>query len=337
MEVVMQDIDREISEKYSLNIKNIIPFKDTHIINTTSGKKVLRRSLLHPDRILFVHGAKEHLFNNNFRNIDRYICTTENVPYINLNGNYYTLTDMIEGRECNFDDRDDTIAATRLLASFHKASKGYNAPENSIIEDDLGKIPVYFSKRLNELKKLRKMAQKGRSKFDFLFMENIDYFYNIGDNVVKQLEKSKYMELVNKTRLEKSFCHHDFTQRNIYFYENQQILTNYEYCCYELKVYDIANFLRRKLRKCNWDVNEAKIVLDEYCKIEPITEDEFYIIRLMLLFPQKFWRVANKYYNSRRSWAERVFTSKLQEVVDEAKYHDEFFACLPMKIDHLSS
>lgn len=324
MEGYMQDIDREISEKFNLNIKNIVPFKDAHIVNTTSGKKILRISKLHPDKILFVHGAKEHLFKNNFANLDRYLCTIEDDPYIYLNGGYYTLVNMIEGRECNLDNREDTIAATRLLASFHKASKGYIAPPGSMIEDDLGKIPLYFNKRLSELKKLKKIAKKGRSKFDYLFLDCIDYFYGVGDSVIKQLENSGYNELVCNAREDKSFCHHDFTHRNIFFNDKDVYLTSFDYCCYELKVYDIANFLRRKLRKCNWNVNEARIILDEYVKIEPISDEEFNILKLMLLFPQKFWRVANKYYNSKRSWTERIFTAKLQEVIDEVSYHEKF-------------
>lgn len=323
-EVLMQDIDREISEKYALNIKSIIPYKDAHIVHTTSGRKLLKKSQFHPNRLLFVHGAKEHLYKNGFKSLDRYLCTVENDPYISLNGNFYTLTNMIEGRECNLDNRDDTISSARLLASFHKASRGYIAPENSRVEDDLGKLPIYFNKRLNELRKLKKMARKGRSSFDYLFLESIDHFYETGEKVVKQLENSRYMELVRTAQQEKIFCHHDYTHRNIIFSDSKVFLTNFEYCCYELKIYDIANFLRRKLRKCNWNANEAKLIIDEYTKIEPINEEEFFIMKLMLLFPQKFWRVANRYYNSRKSWAERVFTAKLQEVIDEAGYHEQF-------------
>ena len=47
-------------------------------------------------------------------------------------------------------------------------------------------------------------------------------------------------------------------------------------------------------------------------------------MKLMLAFPQKFWRVVNRYYNSRRSWSERSYVTKLQEVIDEAEPHRKF-------------
>jgi hypothetical protein len=47
-------------------------------------------------------------------------------------------------------------------------------------------------------------------------------------------------------------------------------------------------------------------------------------MKLILQFPQKFWRVGNRYYNSKRSWAERVFTEKLEEAIDEIDNHKKF-------------
>jgi len=64
------------------------------------------------------------------------------------------------GRECDFNNRDDVIRASKTLAMLHKTSKGYIPPQNSIIRSDLGKLPEYFSKRLEEIKRTKKMAQR---------------------------------------------------------------------------------------------------------------------------------------------------------------------------------
>lgn len=80
------------------------------------------------------------------------------------------------------------------------------------------------------------------------------------------------------------------------------------------------------MRKCNWDISKVEVILDKYCSVEPITREELEVMKLILQFPQKFWRVANKFYNSRRSWSERSFMGKLQEVVDEMEDHRRFLA-----------
>lgn len=324
MQGINDEIYRQITEKYGFDIKSAVPFKDAYILNTSKARKVLRKCPFSPQRILFIHGAKEHLYANNFKNLDRCLCTLDGDPFITIDGTNYTITNVIDGRECNFDDTNDVIKAANLLASLHKASKGYIPPENSLIQDELGKLPIYFKKRLDEMRKLKKVARRGRNKFDYLFLEYVDYFCNIGENVMQQLSLPCYERVVNKTKQDRLFCHHDFTHQNIICNNEKAFVINFNYCCFELKVYDIANLLRRKMRKCNWDIKEARIMLDEYRKVEEISSDDFFIMKLILQFPQKFWRVANRYYNSKRSWSEKSYILKLQEVVDEVGHHEKF-------------
>ena len=320
----MQDIGKEIADKYNLDIKNIFPYKDSYILNTNMGKRVMKRSTLSPERIMFIHGVKEYLFQNNFKNTDRYICNIDGNPFITINGSIHTLSEIIEGNECNFDNKADILKATELLANFHKASRGYKPAGNCVIRDDLGKLPIYFSKRLDELKKLKKVARKGKTKFDYLFLEHIDYFYNLGENALQLIESSEYYKLSENTRNIGMLCHHDFAHHNIICAENKVSLINFDYCCFELKVYDIANFLRRKMRKCDWEVKEAQVIISKYNSIETISKEDFMVLQIIMQFPQKFWRVVNKYYNSRHSWSEKSYIARLQEVIDEIPFHKNF-------------
>jgi len=320
----MHEIDREISEKFGFEIKSLAPYKDAFIINTSSGRKVLKRTALFPERIQFIHNAKEHLYGNGFSNIDRYLCTVEGKPYVSVDGYNYMITDFIEGNECNFDNRNEMINASRLLAQLHKASKGFMPSEDCVVKDDLGKIPQYFSKRLEEIKKLSKIARKGRSKFDYMFLSNFDYFYSLGESALELINSSRYENLISISRKERVLCHHDYTHHNIIKSGETYSVLNFEFCCFEVKVYDLANLLRRKMRRCNWDINEARIIIDEYRAIEDLSEDDIYVMKTILQFPQKLWRVVNRYYNSRRSWSEKSYIVKLQEVIDEIEHHKRF-------------
>jgi len=320
----MQWIDKEIAVRYNLDVKNILPFRDIYILTTLKGKKVLKKSPFSPERIMFIHGAKEHLYQNNFKSLDSFLCTVDGYPYINFQDEIYTLSDYPEGRQCDFDDREDVIKAANLLARLHKASKGYVPPENSKVQDDLGKLPAYFNKRFAELRRLKKIAGKRRSSFDRLFLQHADYFCNRAEKVIEQLGGGEYESAVDAARHEKVFCHHDFTHNNLICSDNRISVINFDYCRYELKVYDVANFIRRKMRKCKWDIEEAGVILKEYLSVEKISREEFFVMKLMLQFPQKFWRVANKYYNSKRNLAEKAFYINLQEAVDEVCYHERF-------------
>lgn len=326
----MQEIEKEICEIYDLEIRNSYPVKDFFIIETSSGKKVFKRVNFSPERILFIHGAKEHLHKNGFINIDRYLCTREGKPYADVNGINYTIAEAASGRECNLDNREDVIKASKALAMLHSASRGYIPPKNSLVRDDLGNLPNYFNKRLDEIKRVKKIAQREKGKFDYLILKYIDYFYSLGEEAVEKIYCSKYSEIVERTKKEGIFCHHDFTHCNIICDENKTFVINFDFVSHELKVYDVANLLRRKMRKCSWDINEAKVIIDAYTSIEPISNEEFYIMNIMLQFPQKFWRVINKYYNSRRTWREKNFFNKFEEVTGEIEHHKKFLEAFDM-------
>jgi spore coat protein I len=78
------------------------------------------------------------------------------------------------------------------------------------------------------------------------------------------------------------------------------------------------------MRKCNWDINKAKLILNTYRNIEPLSQDELKVMKSMLQFPQKFWRVINRYYNSKRHWAQKNFTIMLEDVIKEKDAHVDF-------------
>jgi len=317
-------ITNALNSKYGLNIKSSIPVRDGFILITSNGKLLCKETHSKIDRILFVHGAKEHLSNNGFKNQDYYLCADSGEPYIIIDGKCYIISYVVDGKECDFEDTNDIKRASNLLAKMHLASIGYIQTEGSLVIDELGRLPSSFSKRLREIKRMEKIASRRRSNFDYMYLEYCNYFYEMGKDALDYILSPIYDKLVVDTRACKSICHNDLTYSNIILNDNKESLINFDFCSYELKVYDLANFIRRRMRKCNWDICEAKIITDEYRRVNELTAEDFYVMKIMLQFPQKFWRVANKYYNSSRSWAQRVLVDKLDDAIEEIEYHKKF-------------
>ena len=89
-----------------------------------------------PQKLLFVYGAKEHLINNGFSSIDRYYLNAEGEPYALVNEDLYTLSEWIQGRECDFYNLEEIKKAAKTLANLHQSSKGYERPENTKLKSD---------------------------------------------------------------------------------------------------------------------------------------------------------------------------------------------------------
>lgn len=320
----MHELERELQDNYDIKINSISNFRDMFIANTDSGRKLIKITTLKPDRVSFIAEVKEHLYKNGFCNIDRNIYTCSGNACITYNDQTVYVSRYVEGRESNLDNREESIRCARLLAEMHKASIGFTCTENSSPRNELGRLPASYRKRLDEIKKLKKNAVKGKMKFDNLMCKYVDYFHELGERALNLLDTSDYFELVEEAERIRSISHHDFNHHNIYVQNNELYLINFEYCCYDLKVYDLVNLLRRKMRKCFWNIDEAAIILNEYSKIEALSESELDLMKVMLMFPQKFWRVINKYYNSRKSWSEQNYVSRLEEVIDEVQYLRDF-------------
>lgn len=313
-----------LNSKYRLNIKSLTLVRNGYLLTTSKEKFLLRETVGNVNRIWFVHNVKNYLTNNGFYNHDYYLCTDSGEPYINIDGKYYIVARYIEGRKCDFESADDVRRASNLLARMHLASVGYTQKDTGCESDELGKLPFIFNKRLRELKRMEKIASRRKGDFDYLFLEYCNYFYEIGKEALEYVSSPIYDKLVEETRRLGSICHNDLTNNNIIMTDKEEFLINFDYCSYDLKVYDLANLIRRRMRKCNWDVHEAKIITDEYRRVNKLTVEDFYVMKIILQFPQKFWRVANRYYNSRKGWVQRVLIDKLKEAVSEIDCHRKF-------------
>ncbi|MCX7772759.1 MAG: CotS family spore coat protein [Clostridia bacterium] len=313
--------NREMIETaYGMRISSIKPCRAGYILDTDQGKKYFRQCQCSENRIAYVHDAKQHLMNHGFTTLDPYQVTAEGRPSMEIESQLYIMTPFIDGRECEFGEDSDAIKASVALASMHKAGKGFKARPGLAIPNDLGKMPESLGKRYDEILRMRRKAERERGAFDYIYLDCVDKFTALAEESLRLLDGPEYPRLVKKTLLEGGICHHDYSYQNILMKGPTTYITGFEACGEEIRVYDLVNLLRRKMRKCNWNPTKATLLLEAYSEFEPITKDENVVMKAMLLFPQKFWRVANRYYNSRRSWAQKNFTGMLEEVV--AEYHD---------------
>lgn len=310
----------EIERQFNIKIESLKPSKGVYFLKTNKGNKCLKRINYGIQKLLFVYGAKEHLINNGFDRVDRYDMSIDDTPYAIINEDIYTLSEWIEGRECDFKDTNDVTSAAKTLADIHIASKGYEPPENSKLKTDLGRWPHLMEKRIKSFDKMRDMSHKNNKKsdFDLIYIKNIDSFKKLGVRALKVLNDSSYNKLCSMEEEQKGFCHHDYTYNNIIIdNDNNLNVIDFDYCKREIRDYDISNFMIKVLKRRSWDIEIAKLIIDSYNEVSPLMDDEYRVIFAFLLFPQRFWRLSNRYYYNEVNWTENTFNSKINEIVSE--------------------
>ena len=225
---IRQTLEKHLGKKIVLKAN-----KGVYYLRTNKGERCLKKINYGPQKLLFVYGAKEHLIKNGFNMVDRYFLNIEGEPYALVNEVLYTLSEWLEGRECDFHNVEEVKLAAKTLATMHEASKGYDPPENSKLKSDLGRWPHLMEKRIKSLDKMRDMIRKknNKSEFDLLYLKSMEFYKEMGKKAFDTLQGSAYYDLCSVTEKEKSFCHHDFTYHIIILDDNNDVhVIDFDFC-----------------------------------------------------------------------------------------------------------
>ena len=109
-------------------------------------------------------------------------------------------------------------------------------------------------------------------------------------------------------------CHGDCNQHNILHTAEGFCLINFENMFWGKQVVDLVNFLRKMMEKNSWSIQLGRSILEEYDKVVNLTEGDRKLIYILLLFPEKFWKISNHYSNSHKAWVSGRDIEKLEKL-----------------------
>ena len=77
--------------------------------------------------------------------------------------------------------------------------------------------------------------------------------------------------------------------------------TNFEKFKRDVQVEDLYYFLRKVMEKHGWKERLGDNMINAYSAIRPITDAELEYLKIRLIYPEKFWKIANSYYHSNKA------------------------------------
>lgn len=310
------DLSRIMSH-WGLTVLNYEKIKDVYKVSTDNGFKNLKVSPLIPKRLLFVHQCINHLQTNGFQGMYPVIPTLDGRTYIFDDQYAYSLFNWIEGRQCDFGDLNELREATGLLAEFHRRSKGFIPPSHSNMRDRLGKCLHHFVERYQDLLDFKvTAASMPEDPFAQTFLNQVDFFLPIAAHAIVKLRQSSYPDLIQSARQNHTFCHGDPAARNFIITPERRIfMIDFDSCRLDLPVMDLIKFARRVLKKYNWDYKIAKILVDAYHQVNPLSINELEVMKAVFYFPQKFWRIAIRYFHHHGHHSPERSMQKLKKYV----------------------
>lgn len=322
----MKDIYLRVFDAYGLKVKNISRGWGSYICKTDKGVKLIKEEKRSVDQLLFEHQLKEHLYRNGFSNIDRYCVTDNKAPFVKINKNTYVVKSWVDGKECEFEDLSKVAMAAETLAKLHNASKGFFVHSKNTERTHQQNFPITMRKNCNELLRFYKHVRKQSrwSDFDVAYLEHYESYHEDCVGAMMELEKIGYNRLIKKTDMEKILCHNNYTTHNLIVDDGHLMVVNFDFAEYKLPIFDVVQMMRKAMPKWDWDFETGWNILCCYEKIREIKPDELKVLYCLLLYPFKFWKICNYYYNHNRVWEPKISKTKLNKLLVQKENKKEF-------------
>lgn len=347
----MEDRCQEALKKYSLKVYNIYRARGAYLLETDSGLKLLKCFEGSKNRAIFEHNVKEHLFMHGYYNTDLYVKTIEDeIVAEDQSGCHYIIKNWYWGEECNLKELSQIELASANLANLHNVLRGVEFSKEQLEYNIIGNLNETFEKRNRELKRVKSYIRDKRQKneFEVVYLNCYDEFYKQGLEATKRLMSSAYNKVLEDAIRQGTVCHGNYTYHNIIMLKNKNeavtktyippgwinrepisatevssqwgkmiATTNFEKAHIGLQITDLYQFIRKVMEKNDWDIMYGNNIIEAYDKIRPISKGELEILYVLLLYPEKFWKITNFYYNGKKVWISGRNIQKLNSIGEQ--------------------
>ena len=366
----MDDRNQEVFRKYDIRVYATYKARGAIVLETDQGLMLLKSFDGLDARVEFENDVKEHLMAQGYTNVDLYIRNVDGgLITEDALGNKYVLKNWFVGEECNLKEAGDVVDAASNLGVLHKLLHDVPLASEITGRDIQPNLFELFEKRNRELKRVRTYIKDKRQKneFELCYINNYQRFYEQGLEALTILKDSSYQNIYEEAMNQVHICHGNYTYHNVMMlrgnqpasaYENRKdhgnydigigeeltaaeitsryrsiAATNFDKSQIGVQIVDLYQFLRKVMEKNQWDIDYGSMIIKEYDRIKPISAEELKILYVLLLYPEKFWKITNFYYNGKKSWVPQRNIQKLISIQEQYDAKSEFVRKLRESIE----
>lgn len=314
----MNDRALGVLEQYDITVARTFKGRGTIICDTDKGMCVLKEYKGKSEKLELLNKLQEKAQES--IKTDTLLRNKEgSLLAADADGSTYILKKHIEGRECSYKNEEDVSKAFGAMAELHLKMASVTA-ENE--------MPIFFygdemEKHTRECRRVRNYLVKLKIKTDFerRLLKEYGYFLKKAENItaLAGLEsKAEYEAYVKSAGL---YCHGDFQYHNAIFPKGSAdaAIINFERFAHDAGARDFYLLFRKISEKNDWPIKMAREMIDAYQSRRDFSPIELRSLKLRLSYPEKFWKIVNFYYNSRKSWVSEKIYEKLDNLINQEK------------------
>lgn len=323
----MNDKYMEALAQYDMTTGSVRKGRSGWICETSMGVVLLKEYRGTQKRLEFESQVLGQVNREGLVQVDNYILTKENgLVALGEDGTKYVLKRWFTDRECNLKDPDEILEAARHIARLHKSFRQIPQKEDwnlgSIIIESLEKE---MERHNQELKRARNYIRnkKKKTEFERCMISCYSMFYE------QALEAYEGMKSLMEDGQSKLFlCHGNLDHHHVLLGDGYVSIIEFNKMHLGMQMTDLYHFMRKVMEKHEWDQALGERMLSAYDRVLAMDEKDRDSLYYLFLYPEKYWKQVNFYYNARKTWIPARNLEKIQTLEAQTDARKKFLAIL---------
>ena len=304
----------EVLSQYELEILDVKRGRGAWLCESNQGLKLLREYKGTLKRLEFEDQVFSQMKESCRLKVDRYVRNKDGELLSSAeDGSRWIVKDWYADRECNLKDSKEVLCAIEQIASLHKVLRRIEFKEEWNLGSILVQQPAEEMERHNrELVRARTFIRNKRKKseFELCVMGNYDIFFEQAMEACKGM--AGFYE--NRGDSEEYLCHGDLNQHHILMCFHDVAIVEFNRMHKGMQMEDLYHFMRKAMEKHDWNLKLGMAMLETYTKVLPLSDADRICLYYLFLYPEKYWKQINFYYNANKAWIPARNIEKLKDL-----------------------
>ncbi|MBR1865327.1 MAG: hypothetical protein IJ801_02350 [Lachnospiraceae bacterium] len=208
---------------------------------------------------------------------------------------------------------------------------------NTAAEVDADKeMEQTFWRHNRELKKIQRFINRVKRKntFENLFLQVFPHYYEQGMECARmllELQSGQQGSPANQVfQSHYGICHGAYNHHNVILGEAQTAIVHFERFSKGNQLNDLYQFARKAMEKNHFEFELLKVIFETYEKQIALSKADYEYMYILFSYPEKFWKIANGYYNANKAFLSPKYVEKLEMVIqqenEKKKMLSEYYA-----------
>lgn len=314
----------EILAQYGLTAESLRRGRSGYICETDVGTVLLSEYKGTQKRLEFEQQVLSHVREAGIDRVDDYLRTAQGeLIAVGEDGTRYVLKRWFTDRECNIRDRREVRPAAAQIARLHQIFREIPRKEEwnlgSILTEPL---ETEMERHNQELRRARNYMKNKRKKTEFenCVLSNFQLFYEQASAACEGLKRLKQEE--NGAPL--FLCHGNLDHHHILMGETDMAVIEFHRMHLGEQMEDLYYFLRKVMEKHDWNAGLGMELLEAYERVLPISGTQRRHLYYLFLYPEKYWKQINFYFNANKAWIPARNIEKLKSLEEQMEAREKF-------------